>query len=66
MDLGLLLRGKGGRMSPALAIAQNDLLVRDKSVPFRACVFPLAFGLASLASGRFWCRALARTQRRTA
>jgi hypothetical protein len=53
-------------MNPALAIAQKDLLVRDKSVPFRACVFPLAFGLASLTSGPFWCRALARTQRRTA
>jgi hypothetical protein len=53
-------------MNPALAIAQKDLLVRDKSVPFRACVFPLAFGLASLTSGPFWCRARARMQRRTA
>ncbi|MFZ0011384.1 MAG: hypothetical protein WAL97_05710 [Halobacteriota archaeon] len=31
-----------------------------------ACVFPLAFGVASLARGRFWRRARARTERRTA
>jgi len=53
-------------MSPALAIAQNDLLVRDKGALFWACVFPLAFGLASSPRGRFWRRQRAHTERRKA
>ncbi|HYC20433.1 MAG TPA: hypothetical protein VEF35_07470 [Candidatus Bathyarchaeia archaeon] len=47
MDLERALRGKVGRVSPALAIAQKDLLGRNTRVPFWACVFPLAFGVAS-------------------
>jgi hypothetical protein len=53
-------------MSPALAIARNDLLVRDKGALFGACVFPLAFGLVPSPRGRFWRRQRAHTERRKA
>jgi hypothetical protein len=53
-------------MSPTLAIAQKDLLARDKGALFWACLALLAFGVASLASGRFLRRARARTERRLA
>jgi len=50
-------------MSPALAIARNEQRVRDKGALFWARMFPLAFRLALLASGRFWLRARVCTER---
>jgi len=57
------LAGKSIR-GPALEGATFCGLPTRELMP--ACVLPLAFGLTSLASGRFWRRARARTERRAA